>query len=149
VINPFISSALTYDGYVFGVTAFGQVVVVDRNTGETAAPVYQIPGPLANRATTPIPPTLWGNGMVDPAIFDPIWQVAFGGIVRAANTPVIDARTGRIFVAATDAEAGKGAIYAFDIQPATPFGPGEIKVAFVTQMGPGSGSSPTLSPDGR
>ena len=86
---------------------------------------------------------------MDPTIIDPIWQVAYGGIVRSANTPGVDARTGRIFVAATDTDSTKGAIYAFDYVPATPFGPGEIKVAFVTQMGPGSGSSPTVSPDGK
>ncbi len=148
-INPFITAAFTSDGSVFGVTAFGQVVVVDSKTGELVAPVYQIPGPLAERSTQPVPPGAFSGGLVDPTIIDPIFQVAYGGIVRSANTPAVDVRTGRIFVAATDIESGVGALYAFDIQPATPFGPGKINVGFVAQMGPGSGSSPTLSPDGK
>lgn len=147
-INPFITATFTNDGSVLGVTAFGQVVVVNSATGELAAPIYQIPGPLAPPASQPAPPTMWAGGYMDPEIIDPVWQVAYGGVVRSANTPGVDARTGRVFVAATDEESGYGALYAFDYQPATPFGPGEIKVAFVTQMGPGSGSSPTVSADG-
>ena len=148
-INPFVTAAFTSDGDVFGVTVFGQVVVANRDTGELVAPVYQIPGPLAERSTQPIPPGVFGGGLADQEIVDPIFQVAYGGIVRSANTPAVDAKTGRIFVAATDLEENMGALYGFDIHPATPFGPGRINVAFVTQMGPGSGSSPTLSPDGR
>lgn len=148
-INPFITATFTNDGSVLGVTAFGQVVVVNSKTGELAAPIYQIPGPLAPPASQPAPPTIWAGGYMDPEIIDPIWQVAYGGIVRSANTPGVDARTGRIFVAASDVDSAYGALYAFDYSPATPFGPGEIHVAFVTQMGPGSGSSPTVSPDGK
>jgi outer membrane protein assembly factor BamB len=147
-INPFVSAAFTSNGALFGVTAFGQVMVVNRDTGQLEAPVYQIPGPLPDPTSTPIPPTLWANGLLDPTIIDPVWQIAFGGIVRSANTPAVDAKTGRVFVAASDTVAGKGALYAFDITPPTPFAPGKITVAFSTQMGPGSGSSPTLSPDG-
>jgi outer membrane protein assembly factor BamB len=147
-INPFITATLTNDGSVFGVTTFGQVVVVNSQTGELAAPIYQIPGPLAPPASQPAPPTMWTGGYMDPAIIDPVWQVAYGGIVRSANTPGVDARTGRIFVAASGEGGTTGALYAFDYIPATPFGPGGIKVAFVTEMGPGSGSSPTVSADG-
>ena len=86
---------------------------------------------------------------MDPTIIDPIWQVAFGGLYRTTNTPGVDAKTGRVFVAATDIEAGKGALYGIDYVPATPFSQGRIKIAFATQMGPGSGSSPTVSADGR
>ncbi len=148
-INPFVTATFTNDGSVLGVTAFGQVVVVNSQTGELAAPIYQIPGPLAAPAPQNPPPTMWAGGYMDPEIIDPVWQVAYGGIVRSANTPGVDARTGRIFVAATDEEAGYGALYAFDYSPATPFGPGKINVAFVTQMGPGSGSSPTVSANGQ
>ena len=148
-INPFITATLTNDGTVLGVTTYGQVVAVNGTTGELAAPIYVIPGPLAARAATNPPPTLWTGGYMDPEIIDPIWQVAFGGTYRTTNTPSVDSRTGRIFVAATAVEPGQGALYGIDYVPATPFGPGRIKVAFATQMGPGSGSSPTLSPDGR
>jgi outer membrane protein assembly factor BamB len=148
-INCFVTATLTNDGSVFGVTLFGQVVVVNSQTGELAAPIYQIPGDLAPAASTAAPSSMWTGGYVDPEIIDPIWQVAYGGIVRSANTPGVDARTGRIFVAATYTDSAYGALYAFDYIPATPFSEGEITVAFVTQMGPGSGSSPTVSADGK
>lgn len=148
-INPFITATLTHDGSVLGVTVYGQIVALDGKTGELAAPIFQIPGPLAARAATEPPPTLWTGGYMDPTIIDPIWQVAFGGLYRTTNTPGVDSKTGRVFVAATDIEAGKGALYGIDYISATPFSRGEIKVAFATQMGPGSGSSPTVSTDGR
>lgn len=147
-INPFVTAVFTDDGYLFGVTAFGQAVLMDRHTGRTVAPIVQIPGPLAASAGNP-PADLWGDGYVDPEVIDPIYQIIFGGIVRSANTPAVDPETGRIFLIATDEQEGQGAMYSFDIVPANPFGDGEIKVAFVTQVGPGSGSSPTLSPDGK
>ncbi|MEC9323689.1 MAG: PQQ-binding-like beta-propeller repeat protein [Actinomycetota bacterium] len=148
-INSFITATLTNDGSILGVTLFGQVVVVDGETGAYTAPIYQIPGPLAQRTSTNPPPTLWAGGFMDPAIIDPIWQVAYGGIVRSANTPAVQARNGRVIVAATDAVEGLGALYAFEYVPPTPYGEGKIVLAWATQMGPGSGSSPTISNDGR
>jgi outer membrane protein assembly factor BamB len=148
-INPFITATLTHDGSVLGVTTYGHIVVFDGATGELAAPILQIPGPLAARAATDPPAPLWAGGFMDPEIIDPIWQVAFGGLYRTTNTPGVDSKTGRVFVAATDVEAGKGALYALDYVPATPFSSGKIRVAFTVQMGPGSGSSPTVSADGR
>ena len=148
-INSFITATLTNDGSILGVTLFGQVVVVDGETGAYTAPIYQIPGPLAERTSTNPPPTLWAGGFMDPAIIDPIWQVAYGGIVRSANTPAVQARNGRVIVAATDEVEGLGALYAFEYVPPTPYGEGKIVLAWATQMGPGSGSSPTISNDGR
>lgn len=148
-INPFITATLTNDGSVLGVTVFGQVVVIDSATGRYTAPIYQIPGPLAPAVTSNPPAPLWANGFMDPEIIDPIWQVAYGGIVRSANTPGIEARTGRVIVAATDEEEGLGALYAFKYLPPTPFSAGRILLDWKTQMGPGSGSSPTITNDGR
>lgn len=149
-INPFVTAVFTKDGAVLGTTVFGQVVVVDRATGELRAPVLQLPGTLAKRHTkSPISPSTWGNGLMDPAIIDPIFQILMGGIVQSANTPAIDAKTGRIFVAATDTMEDKGALYGLDVTPPRNGEPGSISIAFASRMGPGSGSSPVLSPDGR
>ncbi|QCQ93484.1 outer membrane protein assembly factor BamB family protein [Rhodococcus sp. SGAir0479] len=149
-INPFVTAAFTEDGGVLGTTAFGQVLVVDRATGELRAPILQLPGTLAKRHTkTPMSPSMWSDGIMDPAIKDPIFQIVMGGIVQSANTPAVDDRTGRVFVAATDVEQDKGALYGLDVTPPRGDDPGAVSIGFAAQMGPGSGSSPVLSPDGR
>ncbi|MHA6739718.1 outer membrane protein assembly factor BamB family protein [Rhodococcus erythropolis] len=147
-INPFITAVFTKDGAVLGTTTFGQVVVADRATGELRAPILQLPGQLAKRHTkTPMSPSMWSDGIMDPAIQDPIFQILLGGIVQSANTPAVDEKTGRVFVAATDTETDKGALYGLDVTPPRGGQPGSVDIAFSTQMGPGSGSSPVLSPD--
>ncbi|MDV8069664.1 PQQ-binding-like beta-propeller repeat protein [Rhodococcus sp. IEGM 1366] len=149
-INPFVTAAFTKDGAVFGTTVFGQVMVVDRATGELRAPVFQLPGSIAKRHTkTPMSPNMWAGGMMDPVIKDPIFQIIMGGIVQSANTPAVDSVTGRVYVAATDKEQDKGALYGLDITPPKNGAPGSISIAFAAQMGPGSGSSPVISPDGK
>ncbi|CAM3093806.1 PQQ-binding-like beta-propeller repeat protein [Prescottella defluvii] len=149
-INPFVTAVFTKDGAVLGTTAFGQVVVVDRATGALRAPILQLPGTLAKRHTaTPMSPSMWSDGIMDPAIKDPIFQILMGGIVQSANTPAVDPETGRVFVAATDAQADKGALYGLDVTSPRGGRLGSVSIAFAAQMGPGSGSSPVLSPDGR
>ncbi|MEU1208611.1 PQQ-binding-like beta-propeller repeat protein [Nocardia sp. NPDC005825] len=149
-INPFVTAIFTKDGAVMGTTAFGQVVVADRATGALRAPVFQLPGTIAARSTAqPMSPSLWSNGLMDPAIIDPIYQIILGSIVRSANTPAIDSKTGRVFIAATAANEGRGALYGLDVTPPRGQKQGEVKIAFATEMGPGSGSSPVLSPDAR
>ncbi|WP_420879479.1 PQQ-binding-like beta-propeller repeat protein [Rhodococcus sp. (in: high G+C Gram-positive bacteria)] len=148
-INPFVTAVFTKDGGVLGTTAFGQVVVVDRATGELRAPVLQLPGTLAKRHTkTAMSPSMWSDGIMDPEVRDPIFQIIMGGIVQSANTPAVDARTGRVFVAATDVEQDRGALYGLDVTPPRGGQPGSVSIGFAAQMGPGSGSSPVLSPDG-
>lgn len=149
-INPFVTAAFTKDGAVLGTTAFGQVVVADRATGELRAPILQLPGTLSKRHTkTPMTPASWSNGIIDPAIKDPIFQIIMGGIVQSANTPAVDPETGRVFVAATDTQEDKGALYGLDVTPPRGGKLGSVSIAFAAQMGPGSGSSPVLSPDGQ
>ncbi|NKR75025.1 PQQ-binding-like beta-propeller repeat protein [Rhodococcus hoagii] len=148
-INPFITAAFTKDGAVLGTTVFGQVVVLDRENGQLRAPILQLPGTLAKRHTkTPMSPSMWSDGIMDPAITDPIFQILLGGIVQSANTPAVDEKTGRVFVAATDAVEDEGALYGLDVVPPRNGQLGSVSIAFTSQMGPGSGSSPVLSPDG-
>jgi hypothetical protein len=61
----------------------------------------------------------------------------------------VDSVTGRVYVAATDKEEDKGALYGLDVVPPKNGAPGSISIAFAAQMGPGSGSSPVISPDGK
>ncbi|NKS36755.1 PQQ-binding-like beta-propeller repeat protein [Rhodococcus hoagii] len=149
-INPFVTAVFTKDGAVLGTTAFGQVVVADRATGELRAPILQLPGTLSKRHTkTPMTPASWSDGIIDPTIKDPIFQIIMSGIVQSANTPAVDPETGRVFVAATDTQEDKGALYGLDLTPPRGGKLGSVSIAFAAQMGPGSGSSPVLSPDGQ
>lgn len=69
--------------------------------------------------------------------------------MRSTNTPAVDLASGRIFVAATSTIEGRGALYALDLIERVDPGGGqsfEISIAYATEMGPGSGSSPALSP---
>jgi len=142
--------------------ATGDVIVVDRATGRSLADPMRLPGLVPAFSTTvPMPKSVFSEGLVDPEIREWVWQLLFGGAMRSANTPGVDLDSGRIFVAATSTNQGKGALYALDLIPRGPrgaHGPNsangtdgekfEISIAYVTEMGPGSGSSPSLSPSG-
>ena len=109
-------------------------------------PTAMLPARTQPVTTVPMPGSAFSGGLVDPEIREWAWQLLFGGAMRSANTPAVDLDSGRIFVAATSTSEGKGALYALDlIEKETAL---EIAIAFATEMGPGSGSSPSLSPSG-
>ena len=145
-INALTTAVFTREGLVFGVTNFGDVVLVDRETGASRLPAMRLPGHLPPLSDVlPMPASTFGDGLLDPAIREWAWQLLVGGAMRSANTPAVDTETGRIFVAATSVKEGLGALYGLDLVPA-----GEafsIEIRFATDMGPGSGSSPALSPE--
>jgi outer membrane protein assembly factor BamB len=133
---------------VVGVTNFGDVVVLDRASGASKAAPFRLPGLVAARSESHrMPASLFGDGLLDPRLRDWAWQLIFGGSMRSANTPAV-ASSGRIFVAATSERPGLGALYGLDLAPGAD-GRLAVRVAFAAEMGPGSGSSPTLSPDER
>ena len=157
-INAFTTAVFTKQGHVAGVTNFGDVVVVDRATGDPVARPYRLPGLLPPPSVTlPMAESLFGEGLMAPEIREWAWQLLFGGHMRSANTPAVDEQTGRLFVAATSTRAGLGALYALDLvarEPTSESPTGrsepalEVRLAHATDMGPGSGSSPALSPAG-
>ena len=139
--NSFLTAALVGGDRVAGITLYGQVVVVDRETGELAAEVLDLPSvPSARAEDPPLPPGALGNGEVDPQIIDVVWQVAFGGSVVSANTPAASA-DGRLFVVAGADDPTTGVVYGLDV------GDDAVDITFETPVGVGSGCSPTLSPD--
>jgi outer membrane protein assembly factor BamB len=144
-VNAFTTAVFTSHGHVLGVTNFGDVMVVDRTSGEVLNRPWRLPGLLPPASdTTPLPADLFGGGMLDPSLREWAWQLLFGGNMRSANTPAVALETGgRVFVAATSVNEGQGALYALDLQadPASV----DIQLGFATDMGPGSGSSPALS----
>lgn len=147
-VNAFTTAVFTTAGDVLGVTNFGQVVIVDHTTGAMKSDLFQLPGliPPPSRKY-PLRDGILGNELMDPSLREWAWQLIFGGDMRSANTPAVDARTGRIFVAATSVTPGRGALYGLDLVD-RPDRTIRIKLAFASDMGPGSGSSPSLSPDG-
>ena len=150
-INAFTTAVFSREGHVAGVTNFGDVVVVDRETGRAVAEPYRLPGRLPPASTTvSMAESVFGDGLVDPTIREWAWQLLFGGRMRSANTPAIDLERNRLFVAATSTREGLGALHALDlvtIEAASGEQQLEIRLAWATDMGPGSGSSPALSPD--
>lgn len=138
--NTFLTAAFVPSGELVGVTVFGQVVVLDRETGEATAEPLQLPSVPSARATDPpLPPGALGNGEVDPQMIDFIWQVAFGGDVVSANTPAVST-DGRLFVVAGGSDPRSGVTYRIDVIDGAP------EITFETPVGVGSGCSPTLSP---
>jgi outer membrane protein assembly factor BamB len=150
-VNALTTAVFTRDGDVFGVTNFGDVVVFDRATGRSLAPPWRLPGHVPGRSQVlPRPASLFGDGLIDPEIVEWAWQLLVGGAMPSANTPAVDLESGRVFVAATSKTPGRGALYGLDLIRR---GEGDaatvgITIAFATGMGPGSGSSPALSPSG-
>jgi hypothetical protein len=144
-INPFVTAFFTKDGSVGGVTAFGDVVIVSRVDAASAAPVINLPGGAAPPLPQPTPPTLWADGFLDAEIIEFTYNVLLAGLVEAANTPAVEPESGRIFATGTDVTPGLGTLYGLDF---TPGNPGRIEIATTSVIGPGSGSSPAISPDG-
>lgn len=148
-VNALTTAAFTRDGDVFGVTNFGDVVVFDRETGRRLNDDLRLPGHVPpSSSVMPRPPSIFGDGLVAEPIREWAWQLLAGGAMPSANTPAVDVETGRIYVAATSTTEGLGALHALDLDTR---GEGAsrrvvVQAAFTTDMGPGSGSSPTLSP---
>jgi outer membrane protein assembly factor BamB len=145
-VNALTTAVFTKAGNVLGITNAGDVVVVDRASGRVLNAPMRLPGHVPPPSPMPMPESVFGEGLVDPEIREWSWQLLFGGAMRSANTPAVEMGSGRVFVAATSTERGKGALYALDLDE-TP-GAVAVEIAFSTDMGPGSGSSPSLSPAG-
>jgi len=159
-LNSFVTAFFSKDGSVGGVTVWGDIVLVSRNTGEPVAPVTKMPGSVAvSDEDLPLgigispPPGLWGPDFMDQEMVSPIWYI-FDGVTPGANTPAVHPVTGRIyntgFSEEVDDETGEtlGALYGFDFTPGAPGELGTIELGLDFVMGPGSGSSPGVTADG-
>lgn len=143
--NPFISSIITAEGYVGGITANGQVILFQREDGSLAVPILDLPGgpgPVSPAVTV----GLWGGGLMDPAIIPDVFAAFFGYTYEVVNTPAVNPYNGRIFITAAGSTVDTGRIYALDIVD----GQLVLDTDFYQNcpFGGGSGTSPSLSPDG-
>ncbi len=143
-VNAITTAAFTIEGYILGVTNFGDVLIIDRHSGKVLNQAYRLPGLIPPKSTVvPMPDSLFGDGMLDPQFKEWTWQLIFGGLMRSANTPAV-ADNGRLYMVGSASKKGFGALYALDMLESAQ---GIIlQPAFITEIGLGSGSSPALSP---
>lgn len=140
--RPFVSTVITREGYVGGITTGGKVMFVRRGDGLPAARVSDLPGGPGPVGPV-VPPGLWEGGLMDPAIIQRAYHSFFGYEGEVTNTPAISFTTGRLFITAAGAERTAGVLYGLDLVN------GAWSIAFATAIGAGSGASPSISPDGK
>ncbi len=137
----FVTPIFNHQGKVGGVSTDGKVAFFERETGELAYPILNLPS-RPGPASQPPPPGLWEGGLVAPEFIRPLWDLTYGRGLKVSNTPAVHPETGRIFVTAGGQNANQGVLYGLD-----PHDRG-VDIAFQTSMGQGSGASPAISPDG-
>lgn len=143
--GSFVYQVISRQGYVGGITTEGWVLFFDRTSGSPAVKPFRLPQGEAP-ATGPHLPGLWQGGLVDHDAGKLFEKIAFGFGVQVANAPAVHPTTGRIFITAAGPKEGdrySGRLYGLDIVD------GEVKIGFSTRMDGGSGTSPSISPDGR
>ena len=137
----FMTVVLGPHGYVGGVTTEGKVIFFRRETGEPAMAPLELPGGRGPPAEDTPPRLLWRD-LMDPAIKPFIFNLIQGWDMEVANTPALAPESGRIFITGAGADQGSGLLYGIDIRA------DHLELAFQTEIGPGSGTSPAISHDG-
>ncbi len=153
---------------VVGLTMSGELLAFDRATGASTAPVGQIPGSPAVSVDNPLPPfvvessnaltdEVFGTSPSGLSFWSMIIDVIFGGGSVVTNYFGIDPNTGLMFVAATaedaadgieDGQSELGAIYSIDLVDDGNDGL-EFQLLGSATFEGGTGSTPTISEDGR
>lgn len=138
----FVTPVFTHQGHVGGVSTDGRVAFFNRETGELAYPILDLPG-RAGPASHPAPPGLWGGGLITPDFVRPLWDLTYGREIEVGNTPAVHPETGRIFITGSGEVPNTGTLYGIDTSKSG------ASIAFKTPMGKGSGTSPAISHDGK
>ena len=143
-VNGYIFSVFfTHTGHAGAISSDGQVALFERGTGALAMPLLDLPG-VPGLPASPMPPGLWADGSIDERILQDSWDAIFGFNMEVANTPSVHSDTGRIFIVATGRVPEAVVLYGIDVSADA------LSIAFETSLGEsGSGTSPTLSFDGR
>jgi outer membrane protein assembly factor BamB len=152
---------------LFGVTMDGWVHAHDRRSGAPllrapfhlpgapAAIARRPPGGLARLADAETD-AAFGRPADGLGLFTAIFDVIFGNGVNVANFYAIDPNHGRLYIAATapdeqdgaaDGVSRNGALYLLELKGARP-GPFELEIVRSFVFDGGTGSTPTLSPNG-
>ncbi|MDX1418274.1 MAG: hypothetical protein R3293_29005, partial [Candidatus Promineifilaceae bacterium] len=151
--SSFISSIITKEGFVGGITTDCHLVLFNRSDGTLAIPVTELPcGP-----TTPNSPGLFALRFmwyVDGEVYFPFRQLILEGLFGEGppnvNTPAVDPETGRIIFVHRDAvdPDNHDAVTAVDLVDDGSGGK-EAVIAWSSKLGPNSGASVAISPDGQ
>lgn len=151
--STFVSSIITNEGYVGGITSDCHLVLFNREDGSLAVPILLLPcGP-----ETPARPAFYALNFiwyVDGEVYFPFRELILEGLFGAGppnvNTPSIDPHTGRIFYVHADADDPENhdAVTAIDLVPDGSGGKKAV-IAWSTKLGPNSGASVAISPDGQ
>ena len=133
----------THTGHAGAISSDGKVALFDRGTGAPAMALLDLPG-VDGLPASPMPPGLWADASIDERILQDSWDAIFGFNMEVANTPSVHGESGRIFIVANGREPDAVVLYGIDVSAEG------LSIAFETGLGrSGSGTSPTLSFDGR
>ena len=140
--RPFISTILTGKGRIGGVTMDGQIVLLDRSTGQLATDIVQLPVGEAF-AAPPAMPGLWHGGLMDLSLCAEIEPGFFGHGFAVTCSPAVNPGDGRIFVPFADSAKGISRLAAIDEAESC------AEIAWLSEIPGVCTSSPAISPDGR
>ena len=133
----------THSGHAGAISSDGKVALFDRDTGALAMALLDLPG-VDGLPASPMPPGLWADASIDERLLQDSWDAIFGFNMEVANTPSVHSESGRIFIVANGREPDAVVLYGIDVSAQG------LSIAFETGLGrSGSGTSPTLSFDGR
>lgn len=155
---------------VIGLSIDGQVGAFDRKTGKMSTPWFALPCDPAKGNSTVMPPK-WAVNLGDretdkafgklndgTSVFSTIINVIFGGGFCVSNYFAVDPNTGKLYIAATAADADDGeidglsedgALYQLELLPAHGEYPLHFRVINSAKFPGGTGSTPTISADSK
>ncbi len=155
--GPFASTLISQDGYIISINRDGLIYVFDPETGEPAAQPLELSGqsPGEDYKIFP-PPGLWKemvHEMENLTISD-IYNAHTGHQFKITKAPAVNPQNGRIYIAGTAKSSGyyssvKGRLYGLDFFTDTNNSAGQLVLAFEKIIDKPSGTSPSISPDGK
>lgn len=138
----FMTAVFSRQDYVGGISSNGKVIFFRQDDGSLAMPVLDLPGGDGPQAKDTPPDDLW-KGLMDPELKPIMFNLIQGWAMEVANTPAVHPKTGRIYITAYGIEPNSGLLYGIDVFD------DHMEIAFKTDMGQGSGTSPAISHDGK
>jgi outer membrane protein assembly factor BamB len=135
-----VSTIITKSGYVGGVTLYGQIILLDPETGALAKPIFQTPVGPVFEPVSPMP-GLWEKGFMDRDIAQRIEPAFFGRGFPVTSSPAVNPTNGLIYYVAVSRHAGFSTLYAVQENSA------ELELVFQTDLEGICTASPSVSPD--
>ncbi len=138
----FMTVVLSHGGAVGGISSNGKVIFLNSESGKLLVPVLDLPGGNGPPAADTPPRLLWA-GLMDPELIPIMFNLIQGWEMEVANTPALHPSMDRIYITAAGIDGGTGALYGIDLKK------DRLEIMFSAPMGGGSGTSPTVSHDGK